>query len=115
MPEAIDADTARERVNTKEAVVIDVLGPDSFQEKHLPNAINIPLKAPDFEERVRQAVPDKDQPVIVYCASTTCDASPTAAKRLEDIGYRNVSDFEAGLAGWKEAGYRFEEPAATQL
>jgi len=42
---------------------------------------------------------------VVYCANANCEASPTAAKALEDKGYTNVVDFEEGYAGWRRAGY----------
>lgn len=74
----------------------------------MPGTPNIPVGASDFEERIQAAVPDRDTPVAVYCASPTCRASPEAAEKLERLGYREVYDFEAGMAGWKEAGFEVE-------
>jgi rhodanese-related sulfurtransferase len=47
----------------------------------------------------------KDKDIIVYCASFECHASPTAARKLEQLGYTRVIDYEGGLQDWKEAGY----------
>jgi rhodanese-related sulfurtransferase len=48
-------------------------------------------------------VPDEDRDVIVYCKDADCDASPKAAKRMEQLGYRNVFDYAAGKEDWKIA------------
>jgi len=58
------------------------------------------------EEIAEQILPDKNQEIIVYCSSPRCTASPNAAKKLIDLGYTNVSDFEAGLTGWLKEGIR---------
>lgn len=108
MPETIDTEHAKEYVDRDDATVIDVLGPDSYEKVHLPGAINIPADADDFEERVEEAVPDKDAHVMVYCRDEACQASPKAYEKMRDLGYENVVDFEAGLAGWRNAGNEFE-------
>ena len=46
----------------------------------------------------------KDKPIVVYCASTTCDASPKAARRLNEAGFSKVYDYEGGVKAWKESG-----------
>lgn len=109
MPNQLSAQEVRERMNSNEPVVlIDVLGNESYEKKHVPEAMNIPVESPGFEERVRSEIPNKEVPVIVYCAGMDCQASPKAAKKLEELGYTNVSDFKAGLEGWEEAGLPFE-------
>lgn len=85
-------------------VVINVLGRDAYRARHLPGSINIPT---DEIDRVKQLVPFKGEPIVVHCANEDCDASPRAARRLSEMGYTNVRDFEAGYAGWKQAGYPF--------
>ena len=42
------------------------------------------------------------------CASFECHASPMAAKRLDQMGYKNVYDYEGGMKDWKGAGYPVE-------
>ncbi|MGH8680469.1 MAG: hypothetical protein ACREVP_03055 [Burkholderiales bacterium] len=36
-------------------------------------------------------LPDKSAEIVVYCASSTCQNSHIAARRLEQAGYANVS------------------------
>ena len=87
--------------------LVEVLAPDAYQNFHLPHAINVPL-GESFERDIQQAVPNKSQAVVVYCQSDQCDASPKAAKQLEQIGYTNVFDYEAGKTDWKAAGLPVE-------
>ncbi len=86
-------------------VLVDVLSPDSYRKNHLPGAINIPVYEIETEAPKRLS---KSTKIVVYCASFECQASPTAAKKLEEMGFEQVIDFEGGLADWKEAGYPLE-------
>lgn len=83
--------------------VVNVLPKEQFDKEHIPDSENIPLGADDFEQKIRQVSGGKDEPIVVYCASTECDASPTAAKKLDAAGFTAVYDYEAGMRGWKEA------------
>lgn len=83
--------------------LVDVLSPESFKDYHLPGAVNVPI-GEGFEEKIQQAVPNKSQPVVVYCKDTECTASPTAAKKMDELGYQEVLDYEAGKVDWKQAG-----------
>ncbi len=106
MVETITAQELKEKKdNADEFVLVDVLGEDSYQEQHIPGAINIPVT--QIEEQASQHIPETGTEIVVYCADTECHASPKAAEKLEELGYTNVKDFEAGLAGWEEAGYQF--------
>lgn len=102
---SITAVKLREKLESDDRpVLINVLGKDAYRSERIPGSINIP--SDDIEDMITDVVPDKDQNVVVYCADADCSASPTAAGKLEDMGYTRVMDFEAGLAGWKNAGYK---------
>lgn len=101
----LTAKEVQEKLNSStDAILINTLGSDNFRSKHIPGSFNIPTG--EIEERAGQVLPDKDQEIIVYCASRDCTASPTAAKKLVELGYSNVFDFEAGLTGWLKEGFR---------
>lgn len=105
----IEAKELKEKISSgDDFVLVDVLGEDSYNARHLPGAINIPVNADDFDKKIKKAVPDTTKEVILYCASETCQASSAAARKLVQLGYSNVKDFESGLAGWQEAGFEFE-------
>jgi rhodanese-related sulfurtransferase len=107
----INAEDLKKKIDAKgEFVLIDVLSPESYNGRHVPKAINIPVD--QINEKANSKLKDRGKEIIVYCASTECQASPTAAKKLEELGYINVVDFEAGLAGWQDAGFEFEDGSA---
>jgi rhodanese-related sulfurtransferase len=91
------------REENPDLAVVDVLGSDSYRKYHIPGAINVPLEE-DFAEKIRQAVPETDEPVVVYCADEHCQASPKAGKLMEEMGYEQVYDYEAGKEDWRKAG-----------
>ncbi len=96
----------------KDATVINVLPESYFRKEHIPGSINIPHEQPDFVDQVGRHVNNKDDTIIVYCGSEACDASPKAAQKLENAGYRHVYDFEGGMEAWKQAGEAVESAAA---
>jgi len=81
-------------------VLINVLSPEQFNKQHIRTSINIPHKNADFAETVEEVAGSKDRKVVVYCASVDCDASPTAAGKLEDAGFTQVYDYEGGTRDW---------------
>lgn len=46
------------------AQLVDVLGPEEFEEDHLPGAVNMPLRKIETDARHRL---DPSKPVVVYC------------------------------------------------
>lgn len=91
-----------------EIVLIETLPEEAFEEFHLPGAVNVPVADEDFDAKVARLVPDKQTPVIVYCQNEDCEASPEAAKRLDELGYEKVYDYEAGKDDWEAAGNPIE-------
>ena len=107
----ISAQELKKKIDDKEDFeLVDVLGTQSFEWKHIPTSKDIDVS--EIGKRAEKELPDKNKAIIVYCASATCQASPTAAKKLEEMGYTNVIDFEGGLAGWQDAGFKLEGEAA---
>jgi rhodanese-related sulfurtransferase len=92
----------------QDLALVEVLKPPAFAKFHLPGAINVPVDADDFEEQVEAAVPDKNKPIVVYCQNADCQASPKAARRLDELGYETVLDYEAGKVDWRDAGLPIE-------
>lgn len=84
-------------------ILLETLPKDSFEEGHLPGAKNLPVD--DIDNRASKFIPSKDTEVVVYCASSDCNASEKAAEKLVKLGYTNVIDYPGGKADWK-AGER---------
>ena len=94
--------------------VIDVLDADKYSDFHLPGALNVALSG-NFEMEFLKVVPDRDTPVVVYCQDIDCDASHRAGRRLDQMGYLNVYDYQDGKADWRAAGFPIESKAASEV
>jgi len=106
MPETVTTIAANDLKEALESerppVLINVLPREAHEAKHIPGSVNVPVGDID---RVEALVPNKDEPIIVYCANADCTASPKAAEKLEEMGYTEVADFEDGYAGWRRSGF----------
>lgn len=76
-------------------VILDVRTAEEFQEKHIPNAINIPNETIGRDEI--KELPDKDQLILVYCRSG--NRSKQASEKLVKLGYTNIVEF-GGINSW---------------
>lgn len=86
--------------------IVEALPRQYYDAEHLPGAINIPHDV--VPTIASDLIPDKDQPVIVYCANAQCRNSHIAAEAFRDLGYRHVFEYTAGKQDWKEAGLPLE-------
>lgn len=102
MASKIEREALRQKMERgDDFVLLETLAPEEFEKGHLPGARNLP---PDrVEELAAERIPSKDAEVVVYCASADCDASVKTARKLEELGYTNVVDYEGGKADWKAA------------
>lgn len=87
--------------------VIDILPEGSYEDEHIPGAVNIPLGDAEFATRVREFTgqPDPKTTVVVYGEDADVDDSTRAAEKLFEMGFEQVFDFEGGLAEWKAEGF----------
>ena len=83
-------------------VLINVLPREKFNEQHIRTSVNVPVDNDDFVQTVESVSGSKDRKVVVYCANFECDASPQAAHKLEDAGFKQVYDYEGGTKDWFE-------------
>lgn len=81
-------------------VLIETLPETEFAERHLPCAINIPLEDERFADRLREAVPEPEYDIVVYCMNVDSEVSQQAARRIEDLGYVSVYQYRDGKEGW---------------
>ena len=99
----------KKKLDRKEdLVLINVLSRESFERMRIPGSVSVPLEGPDFLRRVQELVPDKKKPIVVYCASSSGQASPNAARVLMSAGYENVVDYKGGMADWMEGNLPIE-------
>jgi molybdopterin/thiamine biosynthesis adenylyltransferase/rhodanese-related sulfurtransferase len=87
--------------------LIDVRESEEWDAGHIPGARHVPRAY--LESRVEAAAPDKNQRVVLYCASG--QRSALAADTLEQLlGYTNVASMTGGITLWKDRGYDVEVP-----
>ncbi len=101
----------QKKTNQEDFLLVNVLDEPLFKKQHIPGSINVPVSDENFVDRVNQKVENRNHPIVVYCADSDCQASPKAAQRLEEAGFTNVSDFEAGMKGWADANRPVEKGA----
>lgn len=87
----------------RDFILIDAQPEDDYEQEHLPYAINVPLDDERFADRVREAVPEPEYDIVVYCSNADCPASREAASRIESLGYVSVYRYEDGKEGWFHA------------
>ena len=88
-------DQARDWLS-KGAKVLDVRSEGEFKERHLPDAVNIPLDR--LRGEINRLAPYKEQPLLLHCLSGTRSGMGKAV--LKKMGYRNV--FNLGAYGRAE-------------
>jgi len=94
--------------NNEEFVLINVLRKEYFKQGHINGSINIPISDENFDKEIMQKIKEMDKKIVVYCANKHCSASPRAAKHLEQLGFKNVYDYEGGIEEW-DGDYCFEK------
>ena len=102
----VDTQTASEKIESNQVVVLDVREPDEFEQGALKNVVHIPRG--HLEAQVESKIVDKTSPVIVYCAGGV--RSAFAAKTLQDLGYANVLSMAGGFGKWKDEGREWSTP-----
>ena len=91
---------------SKQAVIIDVNGSESYQKGHVPGALNFEA----IQDKLASALPaDKHALIVAYCGNPKCLAYKEAAEAAAKLGYTNVKHMSAGIMGWKDAGEKMEK------
>lgn len=104
----IDVASLNQRLDMDDPLLlIDVLPEDSYLERHLPGAVNVPIDEPEFINRVETLAESKTRDIIVY-SDVHDRASPLAAEQLRQAGFTRVVVLEGGMTQWKEAGLPLE-------
>ncbi len=103
----ISAQELKQRLGAGEKLtVVDVRERDEFVQGHIPDAVFIPRGY--LELQIEQHQPERDKPVVVYCAGGV--RSALAARNLKEMGYANTISLIGGFNGWKNAGFDFKIP-----
>lgn len=110
MVKNIDAEETKQLIESGEAVIIDALPAESYDQRHLPSAVNLTPDDEEFASKATDMIPDKSSTVVTYCSDPECPYSGQVAEQLEELGYEDVREFPGGLRGWRQAGYEWVRP-----
>ncbi|MES1172996.1 MAG: rhodanese-like domain-containing protein [Myxococcales bacterium] len=86
--------------------LLEALPEKYFRHSHLPGAHSFPHD--QARALAAKLLPEKQAPIVVYCASSTCLNSHHAAETLAELGYSNVRVYAEGKADWQAAGFALE-------
>jgi rhodanese-related sulfurtransferase len=106
------------------AIILDARPYEEYAVSHIPTARAVPPKpgttpalyVADAAE-VAKSIPDKTQPLILYCNGLFCGRSERFANDLTELGYRNVRRYQLGAPAWRALGgvMQVEKPALLRL
>jgi molybdopterin/thiamine biosynthesis adenylyltransferase/rhodanese-related sulfurtransferase len=88
------------------ATLIDCREDSEWEQGHISGAVH--LSKSYIEQDIEGLVPDRSQPVVVYCAGGI--RSLFAAETLVDMGYQDVVSMNGGFQAWKSEGRAWEQP-----
>ncbi len=85
--------------------LIDVRETTEWDEGHVPGATHVSKSY--LEQQIEAAAPDRDAPVVLYCAGGV--RSLFAAQTLRRMGYTDVASMKGGFQAWKTPGLRVDQ------
>ena len=94
--EQITQEEAKQIMDTTNGyILLDTRTQGEYDQSHIPGALLIPHT--EIAERAEEALPDKDQVILVYCRSG--NRSKQASEVLVELGYTNIKEF-GGIIDW---------------
>ncbi|HEX5605334.1 MAG TPA: thiosulfate sulfurtransferase GlpE [Candidatus Binatia bacterium] len=92
----IQIQDAKNKLDGKECLFIDIRDPGSYEEAHIPGAIR--LHDGNVQEFLQSA--NKSKEVIVYCYHGNSSLGATAF--LIENGFTNVASMSGGFEAWRQ-------------
>ena len=88
----------------KDGVVVDVLPPEHFAQRHIPGAVNACVYEVGFPDRIKELAESEDTAVLLYGAGLGSLDAVAGAEKLLRAGYGRVMVYTGGLKAWRENG-----------
>jgi rhodanese-related sulfurtransferase len=114
MGRRLPVDEVRRRIDAGEPILfVDSREPDAWEQssEKLPGAVRVLSDAVD--EHAAQLA--KGRPLVTYCTTAGEAASSKTARRLEELGFRDVAVLIGGLDAWIAAGGETEHKFTSAL
>jgi rhodanese-related sulfurtransferase len=96
----ISPSEAAAKLESHDAVIVDVREKDEWDEGHIPDAIHISRGTIELD--IEEKLPDTNAMIICHCGGG--GRSALAAESLQKMGYQNVRSMAGGFKAWKAAG-----------
>lgn len=88
-------------------LLLDVRDTPDYHKEHIPGAVHMLISEMSSEKM--EKLSGKKDLVVTYSLDIDCPAKNIAAKKLTDLGYRNVLAYQGSWMEWKKAGYPVEQ------
>ena len=96
----ISPQDAATKLNSGDAIIVDVRDKDEWDEAHIPGATH--MSRSTIELDIEEKISDQNAMIICHCGGG--GRSALAAETLQKMGYKNVRSMAGGLKAWKAAG-----------
>lgn len=96
----ISPQDAATKLNSSEAIVIDVREKDEWDDGHIPGAMH--MSRGTIELDIEEKVANPNAMIICHCGGG--GRSALAAENLQKMGYKDVRSMAGGFKAWKAAG-----------
>ncbi len=94
----LNVEEFKAKMTTPNVVVVDVRTAEETADGKIEGAIEIDVKAADFEEKIKAL--DKNKIYLVYCRSGK--RSTKACRIMEEEGVQNLYNLKGGYKAWKK-------------
>ncbi len=111
VPEVRPGEARRRMTSEPEVHVVDVREQTEWNDGYIPGATHVPRGF--LELRIEEVIPDKNTPIVLYCAGGV--RSLLAGATLQGMGYGNVTSLAGGYGAWMAAGLPTETPLSLSV
>jgi rhodanese-related sulfurtransferase len=100
----ITIEEARAGLAARAILIVDARPVEFYKQRHIPEAVNLPLALFDFVYMMQFSQIDPQQPIVVYGRSISRHYDEEVVYRLKERGHSNVSILTGGLNAWQARG-----------
>jgi rhodanese-related sulfurtransferase len=102
-PEVTVYDMKKLQKNIDQVVIVDTRSSYEYSTLNIKGAVNIPVAAKNFEERLAKLRCQTNKPIVFYCIGRTCYKSYHAVKKASKAKIDNTYAYDAGVLEWAQA------------
>jgi rhodanese-related sulfurtransferase len=106
--DSITKEELLEKIQQKEIFrLLDVRDTPDYQKEHIVGAVHMLIS--DMSQERLEVLFNKQDVIVTYSQDIDCPAKNIAAKKLADLGFKNVFAYQGSWREWKDAGYPVEK------